>query len=116
VRGYLEAQASAAMQAGVARESIAIDPGLGFGKTFEHNMRLMREIDSLAELGLPVLVGPSRKSFIGTALGDLPVEDRLEGTAAAVAVLAFNGAHVVRVHEVKEMARVVRVVDAIRTG
>ncbi|HYH27712.1 MAG TPA: dihydropteroate synthase [Actinomycetota bacterium] len=116
VRKYLERQAEAAVRGGLARDRIAIDPGLGFGKTFQHNMVLMRDIGAFADLGLPVVVGPSRKSFVGAALGDLPVEDRLEGTAAAVALLAYNGAHVIRVHDVKEMARVVRVVDAIKRG
>jgi dihydropteroate synthase len=73
----------------------------------------MREVDAFLDLGLPVVVGPSRKSFIGKALGDLPVDRRLEGTAGAVAYLASRGAHVIRVHDVPEMVRVLRVVDAI---
>jgi dihydropteroate synthase len=114
VRSYLAERAGVAEAAGVAPDAIAIDPGLGFGKTYEHNLSLMLSIGDLASLGRPVVVGPSRKSFIGKALGDVPVDDRLEGTAGAVAFLAANGAHVVRVHDVREMVRVVRVVDAIR--
>ena len=113
VREALAERASAAEGEGVPRDRLAIDPGLGFGKTAEGSLRLMREVDALLDLGLPVVVGPSRKSFIGKALDDLPVDERLEGTAGAVAYLASRGAHVIRVHDVREMVRVVRVVDAI---
>ena len=94
------------------RDRLCIDPGLGFGKTSEHSLLLMKEIDGLFGVGRPVLVGPSRKSFSGTVLGG-DVTDRVEGTAAAVAYMASRGAHVVRVHDVREMVRVVRVIDAI---
>ena len=114
VRDFLGERIDAAVAAGIARESIAADPGLGFGKTYEHNLSLMRRVDDLLELGVPLVVGPSRKSFIGAALGDLPVDERLEGTAGAVAWLAAHGAHIVRVHDVREIVRVLRVVDAIR--
>jgi dihydropteroate synthase len=114
VRTYLSDRVDAAVVAGIDRDRIAIDPGLGFGKTYVHNLTLMRDIDAFLDLDVPVVVGPSRKSFIGSALGDLPVGERLEGTAGAVAWLASRGAHVVRVHDVREMVRVVRVVDAIR--
>ncbi len=114
VRAGLAARIEAAVGVGVPRGSIAADPGLGFGKTYEHNLALMRHVDAFLELGVPIVVGPSRKSFIGAALGDLPVERRLEGTAGAVAWLAARGAHVVRVHDVREIVRVLRVVDAIR--
>jgi dihydropteroate synthase len=113
VRDGLAERVSAAEEQGVPRDRLAIDPGLGFGKTSEGSLRLMQEVDAFLELGLPVVVGPSRKSFIGMALGDLPVDERLEGTAGAVAYLASRGAHVIRVHDVREMVRVVRVVDAI---
>jgi dihydropteroate synthase len=116
VRSYLAGRIDAATAAGIDRDRIAVDPGLGFGKTYDHNMTLLRDIDAFFDLGVPVVVGPSRKSFIGTALGDLPVNERLEGTAGAVAWLASRGTHVVRVHDVKDMVRVIRVVDAIRTG
>jgi dihydropteroate synthase len=113
IRTYLGGRLAAAVAAGVAEESVALDPGLGFGKTLQHNLVLMRDIAAFAELGRPVLVGPSRKSFIGAVLDGAPEDERLEGTAGAVAWLAGRGAHVVRVHDVREMVRVVRVVDAI---
>jgi dihydropteroate synthase len=109
----LSERAAAAEREGVPHDRVAIDPGLGFGKTAEGSLRLMRHVDAFLDLGLPLVVGPSRKSFIGKALGDLPVDMRLEGTAGAVAYLASRGAHVIRVHDVPEMVRVVRVVDAI---
>lgn len=101
-----------ALGAGVARHNIIIDPGLGFGKTAEQNLEALRRLKELRCLGLPVLIGPSRKSTIGKVL-NLPVVERLEGTAAAVAVGIVGGAHIVRVHDVKEMARVARMTDAI---
>jgi dihydropteroate synthase len=112
VHDYLEARLQAAIDAGVTWEQLCVDPGLGFGKTTDHSLRLMKETDAFLHLGRPVLVGPSRKSFIGDALGT-EVTDRLEGTAGAVAYMVAKGAHIVRVHDVKEIARVVRVVDAI---
>ncbi|HTR82351.1 MAG TPA: dihydropteroate synthase [Bacteroidota bacterium] len=99
-----------AQQAGV--EQILIDPGIGFGKKLMHNLSLLKNLGQLAELDCPILIGPSRKAFIG-ALLDLPVSERLEGTAAAVAASIFHGANVVRVHDVKAMKRVAVVVDAI---
>jgi dihydropteroate synthase len=113
VRGYLSERVESAEFAGIEAERIAIDPGIGFGKELDDNLALMHGLDSLLELGRPVLVGPSRKRFIGTLLGDLPTEERVEGTAGAVAWLVTRGAHIVRVHDVREMVRVVRVVDAI---
>jgi dihydropteroate synthase len=110
---FLGKRLGAAVEAGVAEEQVAIDPGIGFGKTLQHNLVLMRDIAAFGELGRPVLVGPSRKSFIGAVLDGAPVDERLEGTAGAVAWLAGRGAHVVRVHDVRQMVRVVRMVDAI---
>jgi dihydropteroate synthase len=93
-----------------------VDPGIGFGKTLEHNLALLRNVRELLDLDRPVLVGPSRKRFLGTLL-DLPEDERVEGTAGAVAWCAGQGVHVVRVHDVKEMRRVLGVVDAIaRSG
>lgn len=109
---YLGARLESAVAAGIDRGCLAVDPGIGFGKTLEHNLALMKEIRTFSALERPVLVGPSRKRFIGTLL-HTDVDDRLEGTAAAVAWLAGAGAHIVRVHDVREMVRVVRVVDAI---
>ena len=116
VREYLVARRDAAVAAGIERDRLCVDPGLGFGKTYEHNLELMRQIDGFLDLGAPLLVGASRKSFIGTALADAPLEDRLEGSLGAVAWLAGRGAHVVRVHDVKETVRVLKVVDAIETA
>lgn len=104
-----------AMSKGVRRESIAIDPGIGFAKTPEQNLTILRRLGEFRSLGLPVVVGPSRKSFIGKIL-DLPVEERLEGTAAAVAWAVFQGAWMVRVHDVKPISRVCKLVDAILTA
>lgn len=107
---YLAEAISIAERRGVSQ--IFVDPGIGFGKRLEHNLELFRRLGEFKRFGYPVLVGPSRKSFIGRIL-ELPVEERLEGTAAAVAASILNGASVVRVHDVKEMKRVARVVDAI---
>jgi dihydropteroate synthase len=112
VHGFLRQRVDAAVRAGIDRDRLCIDPGIGFGKTLEHNLLLLRDVRVLLDLGLPVLVGPSRKRFLGSILGT-EAGDRLEGTAAAVAWLAAEGVHVVRVHDVREMARVTRVLDAI---
>ena len=104
--------ADAALAAGVERGQIVLDPGIGFGKTVEQNLTLLRRFDRFQALGFPLLCGPSRKSFIGYTL-DLPPEERVEGTAAAVAIAIARGADIVRVHDVKPMARVARMCDAI---
>ena len=104
-----------ALEAGVPLENVVLDPGLGFGKRPEHNLELLRRLAELKALGLPLLVGTSRKSTIGLVL-DLPVEERLEGTAATVALAIANGADIVRVHDVKAMTRVARMSDAIVRG
>ncbi len=101
-----------ANQAGVRRENLILDPGLGFGKTWQFDMEIIRRLDELKELERPILVGPSRKSFIKMIL-NLPAKERVEGTAAAVAIAISKGADIVRVHDVKEMLRVCRVSDAI---
>ena len=113
VSAFLERAAAAAVAAGVRPEMIVLDPGIGFGKTWEHNLVVLRRLHELRDLGHPVLVGASRKSFIGRIL-DLPVEERLEGTAAAVSASILRGADVVRVHDVQAMVRVARVADALR--
>ena len=112
VKEYLRGRIEAAEWAGIRPQALAIDPGIGFGKNLEHNLALIRHLDALADLGRPILVGPSRKRFIGAIL-DLPEGERVEGTAGAVAWLVGRGAHIVRVHDVREIVRVVRVVDAI---
>lgn len=111
----LQDSAEKAVAAGVARENIILDPGIGFGKTAEHNLEIMRRLAKFRELGFPLLLGTSRKSTIGLVL-DLPVEERLEGTAATVALSVAGGADIVRVHDVREMARVCRMSDAIVRG
>jgi dihydropteroate synthase len=108
----LRQQVERAIAAGIARERIIIDPGLGFGKTVEQNLRLLNHLDELRALGLPILLGPSRKSFTGHVL-NLPPSERLEGTAAAVALGIVRGADIVRVHDVRAMVRVARMADAI---
>ncbi len=104
-----------ATSCGIAGENIIVDPGIGFGKTPPQNIALMRNLNVLRRLGQPVLVGTSRKSFIGLAL-DLPANDRLEGTAATVALAIAQGVDLVRVHDVGAMARVCRMTDAIVRG
>lgn len=109
---YFRESIKVAVAAGVARDKIIIDPGIGFGKTTGQNLEVLRRLRELRCFGLPVLIGTSRKSTIGKVLG-LPVDQRVEGTAATVAVGIANGADLVRVHDVKEMARVARMTDAI---
>ncbi len=112
VRGWLGERLEAAVAAGIDMDQLCVDPGLGFGKTLEHNLAILHDIDAFHHLEVPVIVGPSRKGFIG-ALTDTEVGDRLEGTAGVVAWCAARGVDIVRVHDVKEMVRVARVVDAI---
>lgn len=112
VRSFLKAQSERARQAGI--REIAIDPGLGFGKSAGQNFELLARLREFRALGCPILVGPSRKSFLGSLSSRLPVDERLEGTLAAVATAVINGAAVVRVHDVKQCRRVVDVADAIR--
>jgi len=109
---YFEESIEVAVSAGVPRYNIIIDPGIGFGKTVEQNIEVMRRMRELACLGLPVLLGTSRKSLIGKTL-NLPSEQRIEGTGATVALGIVNGADIVRVHDVKEMVRVARMTDAM---
>lgn len=113
VKQFLAEKANDAKNAGI--NQIIIDPGIGFGKKFEHNIQLIQELKMFTDLGYPLLVGPSRKSFLGTIL-DLPPGDRLEGTAAAVAVSIINGANIVRVHDVKEMNRIALVSDVLKSA
>lgn len=101
-----------AEQAGIKDENIILDAGIGFGKSVEENLELVNRLDEFKPLGYPILIGPSRKSFIGATL-DLPVEQRLEGTAAAVAISIARGADIIRVHDVREMSRVAKMCDAI---
>jgi dihydropteroate synthase len=112
VRGFLGERIEAALSAGIELEHLCVDPGIGFGKTLEHNLAILHAIRAFHHLRVPLLVGPSRKRFIGTLTG-AEVDDRIEGTAGVVAWCAAERVDIVRVHDVKEMIRVVQVVDAI---
>ncbi len=101
-----------ALKAGVKRENIILDPGIGFGKTLEHNLEVMNRLEEFCSLGSPILLGTSRKSMIGKVL-DLPPDERLEGTAATVAIGIAKGVDIVRVHDVRQMVRVCRMSDAV---
>jgi dihydropteroate synthase len=116
VAAFLGARARAAAAAGVAPDAILVDPGIGFGKTVAHNCALVHRLDVLAALGYPVLVGVSRKGFIGQLLGGRGTESRLFGTAAAVALAVTGGARLVRVHDVGPMRDVVRVAEGVAAG
>jgi dihydropteroate synthase len=110
---FLKDRTRAFTEAGVDERVIIIDPGFGFGKTVEQNLEILRRLKEFTSMGRPILVGTSRKSTIGKVLGDLPTDERLEGTAATVALSIANGADIVRVHDIKEMVRVARMTDAI---
>jgi dihydropteroate synthase len=113
---YLRISIRLAENFGIREDMIIIDPGIGFGKTFEHNLKIVKNLKEFTRLGRPVAIGVSRKAFIGKILGDVPPSERLEGTLAAVAISIFNGANIVRVHDVKETAKVCKVADAIKKG
>ena len=115
VLASLKASVTAALNAGVAKENIVIDPGIGFGKNPDQNIEVLQNLERFKSLGCPLLVGTSRKSTLGLLL-ELPADQRLEGTAATVALAIAGGADIVRVHDVKEMVRVGRVTDAIVRG
>lgn len=113
IKSFLGERIEAAVDLGLPRERIIIDPGIGFGKRVEHNLAILRGLSSFASLGAPVLIGLSRKSFLGEIL-NLPVEERLEGTIAANAVAVVNGADIIRVHDVKEGRRTADVARRLR--
>ena len=115
VRDFLARRVEFAVERGIERDKIIDDPGIGFGKTLAHNLTLLRELPALARLGAPLLVGVSRKGFIGRLLG-AAAEDRLEGSLAAAVIAVLGGAHIVRVHDVTATRDAVRVADAIRFG
>ena len=112
----LKKAAELALRSGVHRSQIVLDPGLGFGKSFEQNYELIARLPELGRLGFPLLIGPSRKGFIGRTLGGIPENERIFGTAAAVTACVLRGAHIVRVHDVREMSQVVRVAEAVRSA
>ena len=116
VAAELRARVEAAEAAGIPRTQVIVDPGLGFAKRAEHSLAVLAALPKLATLGCPILVGPSRKSFLKAAIGDVPAGERQWGTAAAVTAAVLFGAHIVRVHDVRAMVDVVRVADAIRQG
>src|SRR4030067_422128 len=114
IMDYLRTGMIIARQAGISEDMIVIDPGIGFGKTFDHNLQIIHNLQEFTLLRKPILIGPSRKAFIGRILGDVPVTERLEGTAAAVAISIMNGANIIRAHDVKEIVKVAKVADAIK--
>jgi dihydropteroate synthase len=116
VRTFLAARIEAAIAAGIGRDRLCVDPGIGFGKRVEHNLELLRVIGSFRDLEVPVLVGVSRKRFLGELSGVEDPADRLEGTLAAVVWCATQGVDVVRVHDVAQTGRALAVVDAIARG
>ena len=109
----LKKAAALAARKGVPKSQLVLDPGIGFGKSFAQNYELIARLPELARLGFPILVGPSRKGFIGRTLGGVPGNERTYGTAAAVTACILQGAHIVRVHDVREMAQVARVADML---
>ncbi|HHK67139.1 dihydropteroate synthase [Candidatus Acetothermia bacterium] len=113
IRSFLAERISYAVKAGVAQERIVLDPGIGFGKLLSHNIAIIRRLNRLTDLGAPILIGVSRKSFIGEILG-LPPEERLEGTIAASAIAIMNGADIIRVHDAKEGRRAADVAFRLR--
>jgi dihydropteroate synthase len=116
VQDFLAERIRIAQEAGIAKRHIIIDPGIGFGKTLAHNLALLKDLGSLNSLGQPLLLGVSRKAFIGKILNLAGAEERLEGSLAAAVVAALSGANIVRAHDVSETHRALRVADAIRFG
>ncbi len=114
VRAFLLERVVACERAGIPRSKLLIDPGFGFGKTLNHNLALLRGLASLVDLGLPVLVGLSRKSMIGTILGDVPIERRVQGSVAAALLAAREGASILRVHDVAPTVEALKVLTALR--
>jgi len=114
IMDYLRGSIRFALDAGIQDDMIVIDPGIGFGKTFEQNLTIIHDLQEFTSLEKPVLIGSSRKAFIGKILGDASPGERFEGTAAAVAISILNGANIIRVHDVKEMVKVAKVADAIK--
>ena len=113
IKSFFKERIQFASEFGIVKEQIILDPGIGFGKTFLDNFKLINQLEKFSEFELPILIGPSRKSFIGTALNEEP-EFRLEGTSAAVAAGILRGARIVRVHDVFQMKKVVKIADLIR--
>ncbi len=116
IRNELDESVNLGLQQGINPEQIIVDPGVGFGKSVQQNLKLIEGLYTFREMGYPILIGPSRKSFIGYSL-NLPPSERMEGTAAVVTIAIDRGADVIRVHDVKEMVRVARMTDfLVRSG
>lgn len=113
--GYLQDRAETAVASGLTSDRIVLDPGIGFGKSTEGSLAILRKLGALSSIGWPILIGASRKTFIGAVL-DLPVDQRLEGSLAVAAMACIQGAHIVRTHDVQATVRTVRMIDAIRFG
>jgi dihydropteroate synthase len=116
IMDYLRESIEIARMAGVSEDSMILDPGIGFGKTVEHNLEIIKNLSEFTGFEKPLLLGPSRKSFIGRILNDVPADQRIEGTAAAVAIGLINGANIVRVHDIEAMVKVARIADGIKKG
>jgi dihydropteroate synthase len=116
IMDYFRESIAIGVRAGINEKKIILDPGIGFGKSLEHNLEIINSIKEFKLLGKPVLIGPSRKSFIGEILGNASPDKRLEGTGAVVALSILNGANIIRVHDVKHMAKVAKIADAILRG
>jgi dihydropteroate synthase len=116
ITAYFHEGIQIARDAGIPDDMIILDPGIGFGKTVEHNLEIIRRLKDFEGFEKPILLGPSRKAFIGKLLGDVPTSERLEGTASAIAIGIFNGANIIRVHDVKEMVRVAKVADGVKSS
>ena len=115
IKSFFEERVQYATQCGIKKNRIILDPGLGFGKSYEDNFKLINQLEKFCNFKLPILIGPSRKSFIGIALNEEP-EFRLEGTLATVAAGILRGAQIVRVHDVKQTKKVVKIIDLVRTA
>lgn len=111
IKEFFKTQIAVVKKDGI--REIILDPGIGFGKTLEHNLTILKRLHEFTDLGFPVLVGPSRKAFIGTLTGKLPASERLEGTLATIVIARMNGASYVRVHDVKEARRALQITDAV---
>jgi dihydropteroate synthase len=116
ITDYFHESISIARKAGVHDDMIILDPGIGFGKTVEHNLEIIRRLNEFTGFEMPILLGHSRKSFIGKILGDLHVDQRFEGTAAVTAVGIMNGANIIRVHDIRQMVSVVKIAFCIKNG
>jgi dihydropteroate synthase len=113
IKEFFKERIEFARKKGIKEENIVLDPGIGFGKSLEHNIRIIKELAQFKDFGMPILIGPSRKSFIGKILGCMD-EDRIWGTAASVAISVLNGADIVRVHDVSEMKQVVKIAETMK--